>query len=58
MTAARTDPEPARRLLGWLTLQCRTAAQLEQERAFLVRAGVPAEFLPTTAGNLGRTDLA
>ncbi|WP_229922405.1 hypothetical protein, partial [Streptomyces noursei] len=57
LALARTDRDTARQLLTLLTLGCRTLDRFEEERAFLIGVGVPADFLPT-AGELGHTDPA
>ncbi|WP_308294023.1 TniQ family protein [Streptomyces sp. UNOC14_S4] len=56
LAPARTDRDAARRLLSLLT-QNSPLRWFEEERAFLIDAGVPANFLPT-ARELGRTTLA
>jgi hypothetical protein len=53
---ARTEPVAARQLLHMLTFACRTLARFEEERAYLSKWGIPAEFLPS-ARELDRTDL-
>lgn len=57
LAPARADREAARRLLVLLTQNCPTLNWFEEERAFLIDAGIPAAFLPS-ARELGRTDLA
>lgn len=56
LAPARTDREVARRLLTLLTQNCPTLKWFEEERAFLLAVGVPADFLPS-ARELGLTDL-
>ncbi|MDI5978235.1 TniQ family protein [Amycolatopsis magusensis] len=53
---ARRDRATARQLLTVLTFGCRSLLRFEDERAYLLRLGVPAEFIPG-ARELGRLDL-
>lgn len=53
---ARHDRAAARQLLTALTFSCRSLLRFEDERAHLLRLGVPAEFIPG-ARELGRLDL-
>ena len=54
---ARDDPGTARRLLGMLTVGCRTIAGFYRERQLLItQAGIPDALLPDHR-ELGRTDL-
>jgi hypothetical protein len=44
--AARADPDAARQMLAWLTIDRRTLDRFEEERTYLVGIGIPADFLP------------
>lgn len=53
---ARHNRATARQLLTMLTFSCRSLLKFEDERAYLLRLGVPADFIPG-ARELGRMDL-
>lgn len=53
---AHHDPDAARQLLTLLTVATHTRARFDEERAFLIRHGIPARFLPTAAES-GRSDI-
>jgi hypothetical protein len=46
---AHHEPEIAEQLLSLFTIACRTVADFERERDYVIGLGVPAEFLPTAA---------
>lgn len=56
LAEARRDRAAARQLLTVLTFSCRSLLRFEDERAYLLSLGVPAEFIPG-ARELGRLDL-
>ena len=53
---ARNYPGTALQLLKIFAFRCRTLAEFETERRFLINAGIPEAFLPDAAG-CGRADL-
>lgn len=53
---ARSDRATARQLLTVLTFGCRSLLVFEDQRAYLLSLGVPADFIPG-AQELGRLDL-
>ncbi len=53
---ARRDRAAARQLMNVLTFGCRSIIQFDEQRAYLVGLGVPADFIPG-AQELGRPDL-
>jgi hypothetical protein len=50
---AHREPEIAEQLMSLFAIACRTAAEYERERDYVIGLGVPAEFLPTAANRPG-----